>query len=528
MVGPRGVPVPLPLDPATAYIPQSWAILAQTNDGLVGFKRVGGTEGATLVPDLAPALPRPTDGGLIYTFRIRSGIRYSTGETVQASDFRRSLERAFRLEPYGEGFPVSQYFGGIEGATSCTERRETCDLSAGIVANDAARTITFHLVKPDPEFLYKLALNPAFALPPGVPDRLADDQALPATGPYMIQTIKKRRITLVRNPHFREWSAAAQPDGNPDRIEFEFRSDLDSLVDEVALGRADLLFVTPPPGRLPELLTRYAGQVHPYTNPATYYLSLNTRLPPFDDLKVRQALNLAVDREKVARALGGPQGAAITCQVLPTNFPGYQPYCPFTRDPLGSGRWRGPDLEAARKLVEASGTTGTRVTVFTPEALGSWVQATRLVVGALKELGYRARLQIVSGPLNEYFGLLSDSSKGLQVGLAAWGADYPSAAAFIAVVLTCDAFLPRDANNLNSAEFCDRKVDALIDRALMAETTAPDRTGELWARVDRAITDRAPWVPLVNPIGVDFVSARVGGYQHHLEWEVLLGQLWVR
>jgi peptide/nickel transport system substrate-binding protein len=528
VVAPVEVSPPLPLDPATAYVPQSLSILAQTNDGLVGFKRVGGAEGATLVPDLATALPRPADGGRTYTFRVRLGIRYSSGEGLKASDFRRSLERAFRLEPQGE-FPVSQYFAGIEGGDACSDRPETCDLSAGVVADDAAGTVAFHLVEPDPDFLYKLALPVAFALPPGVSDQLGDDQALPATGPYMIETASKSRITLVRNPRFRQWSGAAQPDGNPDRIEFEFRSDLDSLVDEVAAGRTDFVFVTPPADRLPELLTRYAGQVHPYTSATALYLSLNTRLPPFDDPRVRRALNLAVDREKVARAFGGPQGATITCQVLPPNFPGYQPYCPFTQDPSASGRWTGPDLEAARKLVEASGTAGTPVTLFTTDALGeSWVEAARLTVAALDELGYRAELEIVSGPLGRYFGLLYDSNEGVQVGLAGWIADYPSAAGFIDVLFSCDAFLPGDPNNYNSAEFCDRDVDALIDRAFQAQTTSPDRAGPLWARVDRAITDRAPWVALVNTIGVDFVSARLGGYQHHPQWGVLLGQLWVR
>jgi peptide/nickel transport system substrate-binding protein len=215
--------------------------------------------------------------------------------------------------------------------------------------------------------------------------------------------------------------------------------------------------------------------------------------------------------------------------VLPPNFPGYQPYCPFTEDPSASGRWTGPDLEAARKLVEASGTTGTPVTLFTMDAPGKgWVETGRLAVAALDELGYRAQLQIISGPASRYFDLLDDSRKGVQIGVAGWLADYPSAAAFMEVLLSCDAFVPGDPKNLNSAEFCDREVDALIDRALAAQTTSPDRAGPLWAQVDQAITDKAPWVPLINTIGVDFVSARVGGYQHHPQWGVLLGQLWVR
>ena len=74
-----------------------------TGDGLVGFKRVSGLDGGTLVPDLATSLPVPTDGGRTYTFQLRSGIKYSNGEPVRASDLRRALERDFLLGSPGMG-----------------------------------------------------------------------------------------------------------------------------------------------------------------------------------------------------------------------------------------------------------------------------------------------------------------------------------------------------------------------------------------------------------------------------------------
>jgi len=126
------------IDPGVAYEPASWELLSITNDGLVGFKRTGGVEGATLVPNLATSLPTPTDGGRKYTFQLRPGIRYSTGKHVQASDVRSSIERTLRLQK-GPG----PYYGSIRGASACSARH--CDLSQGILVDDTRRTVTFRL-----------------------------------------------------------------------------------------------------------------------------------------------------------------------------------------------------------------------------------------------------------------------------------------------------------------------------------------------------------------------------------------------
>ena len=135
------------LDPALAYLPTSWQVVSITNDGLVGFKRASGIEGGTLVPDLAVSLPKPSDGGKTYTFQLREGVRYSNGAPVRVGDVRRGLERNYRLK--GPGAP---YYSGIVGSEACAKRPARCVLSRGIVSDDAAGTVTFHLTAPDPEF----------------------------------------------------------------------------------------------------------------------------------------------------------------------------------------------------------------------------------------------------------------------------------------------------------------------------------------------------------------------------------------
>ena len=143
-----------------------------TNDGLVGYRRIDGPAGDTIVPDLATALPVPADSGKTYRFRLRPGIRFSSGTLVRPQDFRRALERVFIIN-HGGG-PAAFFYSGLAGASQCERIPQHCDLAQGIVANDRANTVTFHLTAPDPEFLYKLALPFADAVPagtPGHPDR---------------------------------------------------------------------------------------------------------------------------------------------------------------------------------------------------------------------------------------------------------------------------------------------------------------------------------------------------------------------
>ena len=215
--------------------------LRMTGDGLTAFNQVSGLAGAQLVPDLATSLPAPTDGGRTYTFRLRSGIRYSNGKPVQATDFRSTFERYYAL-----GSPVTDY-DGIVGGAQCRKHPKRCDLSRGIVADDVAHTVTFHLIRPDPDFLYKLAVPSAYVLPGGTPRRPAGTHPLPATGPYMIATYRPRRLLrFVRNPFFHEWSRAAQPDGYPDRIDIRIAGTADEAIRDVVDGKADVVWLAEP------------------------------------------------------------------------------------------------------------------------------------------------------------------------------------------------------------------------------------------------------------------------------------------
>ena len=516
-------------DPAVAYDLVSFAILTVINDGLVAFRQTGGAAGATLVPDLATSLPDPTQGGLTYTFTLRKGIEYSTGAPVRAADVRFSVERFFKSGP------VAPYFNGIVGGSACAAEPKTCDLSEGIDADDASGTVTFHLTEPDPEFLFKLALPFGDLVPVGTPPHGDDDnQTVPATGPYVVHAITPGLVELVRNPHFKEWSRAAKPDGYPDQIVVDINEvtepeDLDQSLSQIEQGKADGYINLVAPEQVEDLMTRYTNQLHINSLVAVHYLFMNATTPPFDDIRVRQAVNYAIDRGKVMDLFGGPLSVRPTCQIIPPNFQGYSAYCPYTLDPDESGRWTAPDLAKAKELVRSSGTAGMKVDLaypaFFPRAAGEYM------VSVLGELGYRATLNVshgANGDFQDYFDYISISTHHVAIGFIGWISDYPVASQFIYELLSCAKFVPNSNRNQNYGDFCDPALDAQMKQALSLQQSDQSAAGQLWATIDQELVDQAAIVPIFNRQSVDFVSKRVGNYQYNPLFGMLISQLWVR
>jgi peptide/nickel transport system substrate-binding protein len=517
--------LPKSLDPASGYA--AWELLTLTNDGLVGYGRSGGAESYRVVPDLAAALPTVSDGGRTYTFRLRPGIRYSTGVVVQPADFRRGIERALAYS--GKSTP-SSYLIGIVGADGCVARPKSCNLSKGIVADPSSNTVTFHLTAPDPDFLYKLALPIADAVPTNTP--LKAHLPLPATGPYKLAEIDAKRSVarLVRNPHFHVWSAAARPDGFPDQIVERWGSTGTSAVRAVERGTADVTSTgfdrTWPPAVMSSLQKRLSSRLYATPGLGALGLWMNTRLAPFDDVRVRQAVNYAVDRNRLVE-INGPGNVQVSCQVLSPNSDGYRPYCPYTLHPNAAGTYAGPDLATARRLVVASGTKGQPITVwFYDIPIGHRNGA--YIVSVLRSIGYKARLSLIPHTGGTW-------RPNRQAGVSGWGADYPSANAVLTTYFTCRSYAPVPPNaNFNVAAFCDRGIDAMIARARRLQVSDPASASQLWAKVDREITDRAPWVTMETGANPDFVSRRSGNYTYCFlsgatgSSSACLDRLWVR
>jgi peptide/nickel transport system substrate-binding protein len=493
-----------------------WCVSILTNDGLVGFRRLGGVQGTQLVPDLAMSLPTVTDGGRSYTFRVRRGVRYSNGAYVQPADFRRAIERFYEAKLPEERVP---YYDGLLGASRCW-KVPSCDLSRGIVVDRSARTVTFHLTAPDPDFLFKLALPFASAVPAGTPAHDVGTHPLPATGPYRVTEFRPRTHTLrlVRNPSFREWAPDAQPDGYPDAISMSWFATAAAAVRAVETGSTEVavdLDLTLPKADFDRLATRHPARLHMSPRPHTGYFFLNTRIPPFDEPRMRIAVNDAFDRDAFVRIVG--PAFAPTCQILPPNLPGYRRTCPYRGGGVAG-------LEAARRRARESRTSGASVTVWVSTSVA---EQGRYMVSLLVAIGYRARLKVLPG--DTYFAKVLDSRSRAQVGYWGWAAEFPSPIDVVQPVFGCAGFVPASPQlSRDPSGFCDGEIDAQMARAAALQAQDPSAANVLWQQIERKILAQAPMVPTSNRRSVDFVATRVGNYQYHPQWGVLLDQLWVK
>ncbi|MGH3080713.1 MAG: BTAD domain-containing putative transcriptional regulator [Gaiellaceae bacterium] len=494
----------------------SWAgtisSLSAAYDGLVSPARRGGSEGGRVVPNLAMSLPVISAGGRRYAFQLRPGIRYSDGAPVKASDFRRAFERTFGSDLLTSDPPFI-------GAEVCTKRPRSCDLSRGIRTDDATGTIVFLLRRPESEFvrfLYVLA-----PIPRGTPDRDQGRRPIPSTGPYMIESyVPKRALKLVRNPYFRARSPAARPDGFPDEIVFRLGGAVNAGIKGVERGQVDVTGVSLEHAGAIEALedfkARYPSQAHLHQEQATVIVFLNVTHPPFDDVRVRRAVNYAIDRAAISASYG-PGFARPTCQLRPPGTVGFRRYCPYTASPSWTGEWKAPDMARARRLVTASGTRGMSVTIWTYPGL--WEAAAEGAVRALESLGYRASIKRAKD-LEAYAAKVTDQkTRGVQAGVIGWYGVSRTARSLL------DTFL---CESHDWSFFCDRRFDARIARALELQASDPDAAVASWARIERDIVDLAPWVPLFTPAHTTLVSKRVGNYQYNPEWRLLFDQLWVR
>jgi peptide/nickel transport system substrate-binding protein len=507
---------PKSLDPAIVVFNDTLGgqILAITNDGLLSYDKVGGPGGATLVPDLASALPEMSTDRLTYRFPLRQGISYSTGEPVRPEDFRYAVERLFAM-----GAEAAHGFMAIDGAEACKEKPATCDLSGSIVAD--AEAVTFHLVRPDPELAYKLALPVTYPVPVEIP---AKDQALepvPATGPYMIAEAGADGVELVRNPEFREWSGAAQPDGFVDAISWRFGQDPANAFDRLSAGELDWMTDVPQPEDLASLQAEHPDQVVVWPRPWTYWVGFNALTPPFDDPRVRQALNYAIDRNHVVELHGGPSSYRLTCQVLPPNFQGYDPFCPYTLEP-DSDAWSAQDLDRAHALIEDAGAMGEKVTALIARTSPGEAKIMRYIVEVLNELGLRADSKTAGG-LHQKFAAI-DAGEA-QAYLGGWISIYPTASDFIKPKVWCS---PSHLGWGPYSGFCSESLNAMFKHALRLQETDPAAANSAWADLDHQIVEDAIVAPLDNLVSTFAVSARVENVQVHPQWGILLSRLWVQ
>ena len=508
------------IDPHINYTLQYWQIFQSTYDGLIAFQKAAGADGFIKVPDLAEEFPKPTNDGKTYVFKIRKGIKFSNGQDLGVKDVVASLQRIFKVSsPTAGGF-----FSVIVGADKCIKEAKTCTLEGGVIGDEAAGTVTINLIRPDAEFFDKLALPHAAILPANSPIEDVGSKPLPGTGAYMFTAYDPNKgMTLSRNPNFKVWSEQAQPDGYPDVVQYDFGLTEEAQVTAVQNGEADWMFDEAPADRLAEMGTKNKDQVHVTPLTAWWYVPMNNNLAPFDNIKVRQAVNYAIDRKALVNLFGGPVLASPVCQVLPPNFPGHEDYCPYTKDP--GAKWSAPDMEKAKKLIEESGTKGMKVTIVPEDkavakSIGVYLQS------VMSELGYDASVKPISPDIQ--FTYIQNTKNNVQMSVTQWYQDYPAASDFANILFGCSSFTPGSDSSINMSGFCDKEIDAKMQAALALGVTDQPAADKMWTEIDKAITDKAPMAALFTPKHLDFVSKRLGNFKFNSQYFFMPPQAWVQ
>ena len=258
-----------------------------------------------------------------------------------------------------------------------------------------------------------------------------------------------------------------------------------------------------------------------------HFFALNVHEKPLDDVRVRRAVNLAIDRHRAVEAFGGPRRSQPSCQVLPPTLYGYQPYCPYTRGSTETGNWLGPDLDTARRLIRDAHAVDARIRVL---ARPDQPRIAKVLADAMNRIGLRATvdpfLDAEGRPRDDYFDVVTDPSTHTMTTFFGWVVDFPEPSNVFGPLLHCDRNL--DDGNTNTSFFCDRRIDAAMARALELQRTDPAAGAAAWAAIDRAVVDQAPWVFLTSDLGFDVVSERLGNYQHHPTYGMLIDQAWVQ
>lgn len=462
------------LDPSLAFSLEAATALHDTYIPLLTYAPENGKAGTELIPGLAKALPKIDDGGRRYTLQLRPGLKYSDGTPVRASDFRSSIERLYRVNSLG-----STFYTGIVGAEQFAKTKKGG--IAGIEADDASGKIVIHLNQPSGTFRYTLGLTFAALLPPGTPNEDQTTNPPPATGQYMITAVKPGRSwEYRRNPYWASDNGPAMPqlpDGHVDKISFEVRTNPISQLEEVERGKVDWMKNPPPVDRYPEVKRRFEGtQFREDPTISTYYFWMNTQEPPFDDVRVRRAVNYAIDPEALERIYAGT--LERTQQVLPEQMPGYRQFELYPHD-----------IGRAKSLVERADPADREITVWTNnltpnDEVGEYYQQ------VLNQIGFDAKLKTVDAA--NYFTLIGNASTpDLDTGWANWFLDYPHPSDYFQPQLASESIAP--VGNTNWARFGDPEIDAKI-RRLASEQLGPKQEAE-YAALDREVMKQAPWAP---------------------------------
>ena len=486
------------VDPQLSYTLEGWEVLWNTYTPLLTYKHQKGDPGTEVVPGLAKDMPEISADGKTYKLTLRPNMKYSDGTPIKASDFTYAIKRLFKANSGG-----SVFYEGIVGATDFADGKS--DTISGIKTDDNTGEITIALENPNGTFNNVLGLMFAAPVPPTTPlDKDATNNPPPSSGPFVITKVNApNTLTLERNPQFKtvkDAGASEVTDAQVDKITVTQNKNNSAQVTGVQQNTIDFMTDPPDSDRLPEIKAKFADRFRLEDSINTYYFWMNTQKAPFNDLKVRQAINYAIDPEALNRVFGGRMNP--TQQILPPGMPGYDEFKLYP----------GPDLEKAKALIADANPADKDITVWTDD------EPDRKRIGEyyhdlLTQLGFNATLKVISG--DTYFQTIgNESTADLDTGFADWFQDFPHPDDFFRPLLNGENILPTNSNNFSRVKIPD--LDAKQNELLQKQLT--DDVKKQYAELDKAYMEQAVWAPYGNEQYTTFLSNRMDFDKsyHHL------------
>ncbi|MGO6949241.1 ABC transporter substrate-binding protein [Rhizobium johnstonii] len=474
------------LDPAIGYDWVNWSMIKSLYSRLMDY--APGTPNP--VPSLAESFTVSPDG-LTYTFKLHKGVKFSNGREVVASDVKYSIERA--VDPKTQG-PGAGFFGAIKGFEDETGGKTTT--LSGIETPDDS-TVIFNLSRPDATFLHVLAINFASVVPKEAVEAAAGDfgKKPVGSGTFILKdwTIGQQLVFERNKDYFVK--------GVPYIDSFKVEVGQEPLVALLRLqkGEVDIAGDGIPPAKFLEIKNSADGaqmivdgeQLH------TGYITLNTKVKPFDNVKVRQALNMAINKERITRILNGR--ATPANQPLPPLMPGYdKSFTGYAYDVA----------KAKALLAEAGYPDGFETVLYSTNTdpqprIAQAIQQDLAAVGVKAEVRALAQANVIAA------GGTEGEAPMIWSGGMAWIADFPDPSNFYGPILGCSGAVP---GGWNWSWYCNADLDkrAVAADSMSDPAKAAERTAA-WGKIFTDIMTDAPWIPVINERRVVAKSLRMGG-----------------
>jgi len=483
------------LDPATSYFQIDYLIVYATQSPLYTFTPTSDTP----TPLLASGMPQVSDGGKTLTVHIKSGWKFSppVNRAITSKDVAWAFQRMFNSNTQN-GY-ASGYFP-IVGA-----KNATTDAPISGISTPNNTTIVFHLTKPfGPTMVQALTMPGTSAIPAG--STTAADKSSPSkwdsdptsqvfTGPYMIQSYNAgRNITLVRNPNWNRQLDGVRP-AYADKIVWNAGAD-PTVAARQTLDSSDLLMADTPPAAV--LKTAYESKktqlsIAPL---GSYYATLNTQVPPFNNVNLRKAVIAAQNREAYLLARGGKLvGQVATHFILPevSGFKEAGGEAGFGEDFVSHPQG---DMAVAEKYMKLAGYpsgkyTGNANVLIVGSNSDPGPQEMQIVQNGLNALGFKTTIKAVPQQTmySKFCGYVKAHINVCPT--AGWIEDFPDPYAALYVPFSGKTIVP--INNVNWAVLNDPKVNKALDDA--AAISQPSQRLAAFAQADKAIVDDAPAIP---------------------------------